>query len=461
MRGAHRIVDPVNGCFSRRAVLRLGGLVAAAAPWGFSRSSFAAPSPAAGRAKSCILVYLLGGPPHQDMFDLKPDAPAEVRGPFSPIATNVPGLSICEHLPLLSRMADKYALVRSVTHPNNNHTPMIYYTLTGRHVANPGVDNDISPPRNTDFPHLGGILARLKPVPTGLPGFVALPQCATRSNEENIRPVVPLRGGRGGFLGTAYDPLMINGDPRSPDAAPELALPEGVNAERFARRRELLDAVETRARGGVADRHYDLLRGAAVHMTGVAAGDGLYSLASEPPALRERYGDTRFGQSLLLARRLAEAGVPMIAIHFNEMTRCDGWDTHANNFKACQEELLPLVDQGLSALLTDLEERGTLDEVAVLCLGEFGRTPRINKDAGRDHWGYCSSAFLAGGGIRGGQVLGASDKLAAYPVERPVDPVDLHATVYRCLGLGPEELIFDPLGRPHVIGNGKVVEELL
>ncbi|MEX2558587.1 MAG: DUF1501 domain-containing protein, partial [Pirellulales bacterium] len=402
---------PLSGV-SRRDVLRLGGLLATAAPLkGLFGSRNAAANPvrsvAAGRGKSCILVYLLGGPPHQDMFDLKPEAPAEIRGPFQPISTSVPGFQVCEHLPRLAAMADKYAIVRSVTHPNNNHTPMIYYTLTGRHVQTPEVDNDINPPVRTDSPHLGSVLAHFKLAPPTLPGFVSLPELAVRSNDDNIRPAVPLRGGRAGFLGLSCDPLIINGDPRTPDAVPDLVLREDVTRQRFERRQQLLAAIESRCPASVAGQNYGELRQMAVHMTGSAGDDKLYSLDREPAALRERYGQHRFGQSLLLARRLAEAGVPMIAVHFNHMTRCDGWDTHAKNFEGLKDELLPLVDQGVSALLEDLEGRGLLDETCVLMMGEFGRTPRINAAAGRDHWGHCSSVLMAGAGIRGGQVLGS------------------------------------------------------
>jgi uncharacterized protein (DUF1501 family) len=200
-----------------------------------------------------------------------------------------------------------------------------------------------------------------------------------------------------------------------------------------------------------------------VLLTGAAnrGGQPVFSLDREPVVVRDRYGRHRFGQSLLLARRLAEAGVPLVAIHFNEMTVCDGWDTHSGNFKALEQELLPMLDQGLSALLGDLRERGLLEQTLVVCLGEFGRTPKINANAGRDHWGPCSAALLAGGGIRGGQVIGASDRLAAHPVTRPIDPVDIHATMYHCLGLDPHTMIRDPLDRPWAISTGEVIAELV
>jgi hypothetical protein len=328
-------------------------------------------------------------------------------------------------------------------------------------VQTPEVDNDINPPVRTDSPHLGSVLAHFKPAPPTLPGFVSLPELAVRSNDDNIRPAVPLRGGRAGFLGPYCDPLIVNGDPRTPGAVPDLVLREDVTRQRFERRQQLLAAIESRCPASVAGQNYGELRQMAVHMTGSAGDDKLYSLDREPPALRERYGQHRFGQSLLLARRLAEAGVPMVAVHFNHMTRCDGWDTHAKNFEGLKDELLPLVDQGVSALLEDLEGRGLLDETCVLMMGEFGRTPRINAAAGRDHWGHCSSVLMAGAGIRGGQVLGSSDKIAAFPRSRPVDPVDVHATMYHCLGLDAGLEIHDQLNRPLAISTGRVIAELV
>jgi hypothetical protein len=455
--------------FGRREFLRIGGGLAVA---GF----LSAPNAEAGRksgsiarreakARSCILIYLLGGPPHLDMWDLKPSAPAEVRGPFRPIATSVPGLRICEHLPRLARLAIQYALVRSVSHNNHNHTPMIYYTLTGRPVEQPNQDNDVRPPQRGDFPHIGAVLARFSKSPKGLPGYVAIPELAVRSSlrGEFKRVRSLLRGGGGGFLGPLFDPLPVNGDPSAADAVPSLNRPPEVAAERLERRASLLSVLDgqttSSARPG---QTYGELREQALILTGAAGGtSSAFSLESEPPPVRDRYGRDRFGQALLLARRLAEAGVPMIAIHFNEMTVCDGWDTHSKNFQALQSELLPMLDRGLSALLEDLDQRGQLCETLVVVMGEFGRTPRINKDAGRDHWGLCQSVLLAGGGIRGGQVLGSSDRIGAYPASDPVDPVDIHATMFHCMGLDPEQTIYDSLGRPYRVSNGRVMTGLI
>jgi hypothetical protein len=447
----------------RREFIRAGG--------GLLASSFVLPTSAAaagntgGSARSCILVYLLGGPPHQDMFDLKPDAPAEVRGPFQPISTSVPGIQVCEHLPRLAGMAEKYALVRSVTHPNSNHTPMIYYTLTGRHTAQPNRDNDIRPPQRSDFPHMGAVLAHFRQSPRSLPGYIAMPELAIRSSPEGQykRARLPLRGGSGGFLGVGFDPLAVNGLPGTPQSIPSLALPKDVAAERFDRRQIMLSLLDRSGPRVPSTEQLVTIRQRAVSMTGSvnARGSNIFSLSDEPDEVRDRYGRHRFGQTMLMARRLTGAGVPMVAIHFNEMTLCDGWDLHSKNFEGLKEELLPMVDQSLSALLEDLEQQGRLEETLVICMGEFGRTPKINKNAGRDHWGECSSTLLAGGGIRGGQVLGSSDRQAARPLTDPVDPVDIQATAYHCMGLDPTELIHDFARRPLVISEGRVLDSLL
>lgn len=423
------------------------------------------PKSASRSARSCILVYLLGGPPQLDTFDLKPEAPAEIRGPFLPISTNVPDLQICELLPNLAGVADKYSLVRTVTQRNSNHTPMIYYTLTGRHTTQPQRDNDVRPPQDDDFPHLGAVLSRFRHSDTSLPGYVALPELAIRSSVggQYRRARNPLRGGGPGFLGAGFAPLCANGAPGTPSAIPALGLPENVDPDRFERRASLLSLLDGRLTQTGETQSMTDVRRQAVVLTGSSNRGRLqvFSLDGEPDSMRDRYGRHRFGQTMLLARRLAEAGVPMVAIHFNEMTVCDGWDTHSDNFDACQKELLPMLDQSLSALLQDLDQRGQLDDTLVVCMGEFGRTPKINRNAGRDHWGECSSVLLAGGGIRGGQIIGESDRHAAHPLSDPIDPVDIHATLFHCMGLDPHQLIHDRFQRPWEISTGRVLESLV
>jgi hypothetical protein len=456
----------------RRSLLRVGAGMAVSA---FALPTFLTPSRASanptgksitvtGGAKSCILVYLLGGPPHQDMFDLKPDAPAEIRGPFRPVDTRLPGLQICELLPHLANNADKFSLIRSVTQRNSNHTPMIYYTLTGRHTGQPQRDNDIRPPQSDDFPHMGAVLSKFKKSAESLPGYVALPEVAIRSSTKGQfkRARNLLRGGGPGFLGATYAPLGVNGTPGSRDAIPALSLPKDVSTERFEQRASLLNLLDGGNVVGETQALHDI-RQQAVSLTGSSQRGKLpvFSLDDEPATVRDRYGRHRLGQTLLLARRLATAGVPMVAVHFNEMTVCDGWDTHSKNFEACKTELLPMLDQSLSALLEDLDQSGQLDETLVVCLGEFGRTPKINKKAGRDHWGECSSALLAGGGIQRDQVFGSSDHHAAYPKTDPVEPADIQATLYHCMGLDSGLLIHDRSQRPFEITTGKVIEQLV
>lgn len=455
-----------NMFHNRREFLRIGGGLAiaglSAAGWARAENSPSAPKKAS--ARSCILIYLLGGPPHLDMWDLKPDAPAEIRGPFRPIDTTLPGVRICEHLPRLAQLAHRYALVRSVSYNNNNHTPMIYYTLTGRMVEQPLLDNDVRPPQRTDFPHLGGVLAHFKRPPSGLPGYVAVPELAVRSSlrGEFKRSRNLLRGGGGGFLGPLVDPLGVNGDPGTPSGVPQLSLPADVPIGRLERRMALLSVLDHQGPALTNTDMYRDLRDQAVVLSGAVGGGGrAFSIDAEPPRLRDLYGRHRFGNALVLARRLAEAGVPMIAVHFNEMTDCDGWDLHSNNFKHLGSELLPMVDQGLSALIDDLHQRGLLEQTLVVVMGEFGRSPRINKDAGRDHWGHCQSVLIAGGGIKAGQVYGSSDTIGAYPKTFPVDPVDIHATVYHCMGVNPEQTITDQLHRPHTLCMGRVIQQLV
>jgi hypothetical protein len=458
-------VQSPDAHMNRRLFLRVGGGLAIAGSVVPHLACGATRVAHRGKARSCILVYLLGGPPHLDMWDLKPEAPAEIRGPFKPIATATPGLTICEHLPQLARLSNRYALVRSVSHNNHNHTPMIYYTLTGRHVERPEMDNDVRPPQRSDAPHHGAILSAMLPSPrTALPGYVAIPQLAVRSSldGEFKRARTPLRGGGAGFLGPIFDPLCVDGDPGSTDAVPALSRPTDIAAERHERRARLLSLLESQRPAIPDSESYDKLRGQAVTLTGAQEGRAdEFSLDGEPQAMKERYGLNRFGRSLLLARRLAQAGVVMTTIHFNEMTICDGWDTHSKNFVALESELLPMLDRGLSALIEDLGNQGVLEETLIVVMGEFGRTPKINAQAGRDHWGSCQSVLLAGGGIQGGVVIGASDRIGAYPSENPIDPVDVHATMYHCMGLDPAAVIHDRLGRPHPLSVGKPVMELL
>lgn len=409
-----------------------------------------------GRAKHCILVYLLGGPPHQDMWDLKPDAASEFRGPFDPISTSTTGIQISEHLPKLAQQTNRMSIIRSLGYNNGDHPFMTYYTLTGRISPRPLGANTVLPPSREDDPHMGSVVSKFKHQQKSVPGYVAIPEVQIR-----MKMIPVAGGGRAGYLGPEFNPLAINGDPRKTGAASALTLPEGVDVKRRSGREQLLAMLD--GFGGKLDplRDYEIVRRRAVELTGADDGDGLFSLESEQPKLRESYGSHRFGQSLLMARRLVERGVSFVGVHFNNMTKCDGWDTHGNNFKCLESELLPMLDQGLSALIDDLADRGMLDETLVVCMGEFGRTPRINNKSGRDHWGQCGAAVLAGGGVVGGNVVGASNANAAYPVETPVGPPDMVATIYHALGLNPNALVVDPrLNRTLQLSDGDVIRSV-
>ncbi len=406
-----------------------------------------------GQAKNCILIYLLGGPPHLDMWDMKPHAPVEIRGPFQPIATSVPGIDVCEHLPRLAGEMDQLAILRSLSYPNNDHPFMIYHTLTGRVSPVPLGANTVLTPTRQDDPHMGSVVARFKHAAGEVPGYVAIPEVRVR-----MSPLPVSGGGRAGFLGPRYDPISINDDPREP--LPMLKPADDVSSERFGRREGLLAILDGRSPWTRTLQEFDATRLSAVQLVRSTASGGLFDLEDEPAALREQYGKHRFGQSVLLARRLVERGVSFVGIHFNYMTKCDGWDTHKQNFAALQDELLPMLDSGVSALVADLAERGRLDETLMVVMGEFGRSPRINNDAGRDHWGPCASVVFAGGGVRGGRVIGSSDKIAAYPTSSLVEPHDVVATIYHALGIDPETVMHDQTGRPLPVSTGRVITEL-
>jgi uncharacterized protein (DUF1501 family) len=452
---------------NRRDVLRVGSLplLGVSLP-GLMQARAATPT-ARGRAKACIVLFMWGGPAQQDTWDPKPDAPVEFRGEFETIATRIPGCRVCEHLPLLADRADRLALVRSMSHNDVDHLTAVHGLLTGRMLVNRG-------PRSDDFPNYGAVLSHLGRGRGPLPPYVSMmpivPNAAPRFVESS-------HGQDAGWLGPLYHPMRIDGDGSLPDyRVGDFDLQTDVPLTRAGDRRTLMRSLDrqvrrletvgsVRAMGAHYERAFSLL--AAPEVTQA------FDLTREPRAVRERYGMTIHGQSVLQARRLVEAGVPLVTVFWpNEgITNVSVyWDTHSRNFIDLKTRLCPTTDQAFSALLDDLEIRGLLDETLILWTGEMGRTPRVGQSVpggagagrdGRDHWGNVFTSVLAGGGIKGGTVYGASDRYAAYPARNPTRPADLAATVYDCLGVDPRQHLQDRLGRPQVLCEGEPIEAIL
>jgi hypothetical protein len=461
---ATKLCDKVT----RRELMRVGGLSLFA---GMSLPRMlraaAGTSGARPRAKSVILFNLLGGPSQMDMFDLKPAAPAEVRGEFKPISTSLPGLQICEHLPSAAKWMHKACLIRSVTHGYNAHNPLPIMTGFS------GGKFDQLKPEPTDPPDIGAICQYLGMGPRDMPGAVCLP-CYPGWGESSMYPGIRRPGPYGGYLGSQYDPLFavcepkfdrepkVNFyDPVLPMGEPKLAslgdLP-GITANRLDRRRTVLmqfDAQFERVRrSGAVDRMgrfqqkaFDLLTSSNTRVA--------FDLSRESASLRDRYGRNLSGSSLLVARRLVEAGVPFVSVHAEIFGKYGhSYDMHENNFGMLKNCNLPILDQAWPALIQDLESRGLLDSTLVVVMGEMGRTPKINAKAGRDHWPQCGFSLLAGGGVKSGLVFGESDKQAAYPISHPVSPADLVATIYYLLGVDPHLTVPDHTGRPIAVAHG-------
>jgi uncharacterized protein (DUF1501 family) len=451
IRGSGRAGRVCSGT-TRRDLLTFGGLGALGLMTG-SPVSAAAPSPAGrfGQAKHVLLIYLFGGASQFETWDPKPDAPAAVRGQFGAIETNVSGIRISELAPKLARCADQYSLVRSVGHADNTHDTAMYTSYTGWPFGRKG----IPPPSPEDRPAHGAILSHFRPVHRAVPQVVALGGMITNSGNE-----VP--GQRGGLLGSRYDPFPVRPDPASAKfRVPELALADPITTVRFDRRRSLLNAVDSASR--LADRAataagLGTFQRQALDLIGSAETHWALDIQKEDPALRDRYGRTGIGQRLLLARRLFEVGVPCVTVHWLDADQ--SWDYHSNNFPG-HKKSMAVVDPGVAALLGDLKARGMLDETLVVVLGEFGRTAKVNATAGRDHWAACYSALLAGGGIQGGRVHGASDKTATYPQEDPVGPWDIAATVYHLMGVDPAAEFLDFQNRPMRVSQGEAIRSLL
>jgi hypothetical protein len=434
---------------SRRELLRVGALsiLGGALPDGrVSARAEALPAAADGWKRHCIFLLLQGGPSHIDLWDPKPGAVAEIRGPWRPIDTAVPGIRFGELMEHSARVADKLCVIRSMTHRFSNHIAGTYVTLTGS-TKQPDQDREA---HSDDFPGPGAVLNALQASTPGVPRSVSLPNWLSIPGPSNRMP-----GQYGGFLGPVHDPFIVEGDPNAPGYQPlALSLSEGMTTDRLGRRLALHRSLDQVARLLEADlrRQYDRLQESAYDLVADGRFRRALDLSEEPERIRDAYGRTKFGQSLLLARRLVEAGVQFVAYNaFNQE-----WDTHGG-LLGRYLQIVPPMDRGFAALVTDLADRGLLERTMVVNAGEFGRTPTINKDAGRDHWPNVYTTVLAGGGVRGGVVLGASDSKGAEPADAPVSPADLLATVYDRLGIPPTTELRDRLDRPMQLSDGRAL----
>ncbi len=457
---------------SRREVMRIGGLGAC----GLSLSqllnvrSVLAKDAASndvinasgGKAKSCIVLFLMGGPPQHSTWDPKPHAPQEVRGQIGPIATAIPGVQFGELMPKLALRADKLAVLRAVSTNDNAHSSSGYYMLTGQPHAPMNAEN-VNPGAPNDWPNWGAVLQRLAPPAQDLPTSVRLPH-QIFNTDGSVWP-----GQDGGMLGRAADPWLFRCTPASPDyRVAEFQLPGDVSLDRLAARRDLVRTINRQpdmmAGLGLAKTFGDQQE-RAYRVLASATSRGAFDLSAETPQTRDRYGSTQFGQSCLLARRLIEAQVRLVQVNWyrgaDEPFDRPCWDSHVDETNRLKNVLLPPTDAAFSALLDDLSDRGLLDETLVVCMSEFGRSPKMNAVAGRDHWGSVFSIAIAGGGIRGGTVYGASDELGGYPKSGRIGPEDLTATIMHCLGFSPDTEFVDTQGRPHPLSRGQVIQSIL
>ncbi len=432
---------------SRRRMLQVGG----AAMLGLSlpRLLRARESAASASADACIIIFLNGGPSHLDMWDMKPAAPAEIRGEFKPIPTSVPGVQFGEHLPRLARLMHQASVVRSVHHSvNNAHAAAVYTGLTGHDRGEIG-----GGAKPTDHPAIGSVVGHVRP-----PNSVVIPYVSMPYITQEGRGGPPQHGFFGGIMGRTYDPLFVLRDPNAPDfAMPELTLGPDIDPHRLDERRRLMDrmagTVAANDMGGFQTRAFDLLTSPETQRA--------FRLDREPVKVRETYGRNIYGQSVLLARRLIEAGTRVACISWAPDANAT-WDTHGNNFRSLKTTLLPQLDLAASALLNDLHDRGMLKRTLVAIMGEFGRSPKVNPGAGRDHWNFCYSLMLAGGGIKGGYIHGASDNIGSQPSSQPVKPADIIATIYHCLGIAKDHEVLDRLARPfQLVPWGDVVPEIV
>ena len=426
---------------SRRQFLRVGGLAGIGLPQLLQMQSTLA-AEGAQRDVNCIFIFILGGMPHQDMWDLKPDAPAEVRGDFNPINTVVPGIQVSDVLPGISKVTDKLAILRSMTHGDADHGRGFHIMMTGKKA---GLGDFNGNQNNNQHPCLGSMVSRVGK-PGALPPYISVPNF--------------LNSGGPSFLGPAHGPFTIEADPASPDfSVRDIALPTSVATDRGLLRRLALQEVnrfeQDIERIGKQVRSLDTFYQKAYNMMTSTAAREAFDMGQEPDKVRETYGMTSLGQCCLLGRRMVEAGCRFVAIENGH------WDTHRKNTYSLRDLLCPSFDQAIPALLNDLEDRGMLDNTLVVITTEFGRTPKINDLAGRDHWPNAFSIAMAGGGVKGGIVVGATDKQAGEVVERPITPQDMCATVLDRLGIDYTKVLHTPLGRPiPLVDDGHPVREI-
>ena len=412
------------------------------------RASAAAAGSVGPRKTNCILIWMDGGPTHLETFDLKPEAPVEIRGEFRPIETNVSGIRICEHMPKLAKIADKYSIIRSVQHNQGNHGAGNHYMMTGAPPRIPvGCGAFVS-----FHPSLGSVAAHERHAPHGLPSYFSMPSMS--------------RSGGPNFLGAKYAPFVVSNDPNREDfRVRDVELPRDLAETRFQSRRDLRHLIDRLPRYGdpqVADpvNGYDENVEQGYNLVTTPEAQKAFDIHSEPAAVRDAYGRNGFGQRALMARRLVEAGVPFVTIVDG------GWDHHANMFDALRTRL-PTWDQTVATLIDDLDQRGLLETTMVIALGEFGRTPKIStlkgqSKAGRDHWANAMSILFAGGGSRGGQIIGATDRQGHAAIERVLSPENYVSTVYRKLGIDPDKVYYTPSGRPaHLVSNSTPIDELM
>lgn len=449
--------------FDRRGFLRTGiaGVTGSTLPISIARSENAnnATQTGKGKAKSVLLVLLSGGPSQLDTVDPKPEAPAEIRGEFGTIGTTIPGVSFCEHLPRMAKQTDKWALVRTLAHKEHNHLLATHIALTGRPCPIPRGASDLDrvETRN-DFPNLASALSYVRPLQNGIPTGVSLPNYL-------IEGPLTWPGQHSGFLGPKFDPWQIQADPNDKNFRMDaLQLREGITSDRLLSRRKLLDQFHKNGNqhSGPESISFREQQQSAFDLLTSGKLVDAFEINRESDAVRDRYGRNKFGQSLLLSRRLVEAGVPIVQA---TMGIVQTWDTHTDNWGKLKNKLLPQLDQGLEALMEDLSASGLLDQTLVVVMGEFGRTPKISTLPGetlpgRDHWAHAYSGLFAGAGVMGGQVIGQTDARAAYPVTRSWSPADICSTLFNALGVEHDVTIYDPLQRPHHLLNGSIIHPL-